>query len=1270
MTNNKLGHHPGKLKLAGLQLLTLLAMLFYSSVGTADDYTIKDLGANFYPLSINESGVITGCISTSTDACEASDTSPTAAVYRDDTLTPLNSQSYALDSNESGLTVGYEVSSPHHPLLWDNQQISIELEQFSGLLEAHSINSFSEIVGIRQTEDNNQRVFSYDIFTGNLTTLSTLGGANAWGNQINDRSNITGAAEDQQGNIIAFRFDGSTMNNLGRLDGYQHSEGLDINEKNAVVGMAFNSSESHTGKRAFFAGEFQGLVNLGTINHDIDSSAKAINNDGIIIGQSVRLNGDKRAFLYDTAGIDRLYIFADPRASQIVYTASTSGRGVAKSTNQGLGWGRINNGLPEVPINDLAIHPVNTQTIYAPTNNGVYVTKNGGEEWSYLDITSTISDLEEGFPTEFATYAVYFDENNLDHIYVGSAVGIFYSHDAGTTWALGDDSSGFGSFVFAAQPDPGAGKSYVFVATSSGVYRSTDNGVSWGQLNGQGETRLFSQHITTVKFDHNDPSVIYAGSNGSGIYIGRNITESIEWERINDGMDTRVVNSLVIDDTIDPARLYVGANDTLYTRTTFPGEFWEKIDNFAGRGVLSLSLTNDSSTLYASSFDGEIERSNSDISTLGSSWTSITPGVASSDIYDLTVIPHGNPKESKVYAGGSRGVFSITTNTAVTDSIWNAAHSGPKIVSMAYDNTSSPTQIWAGSFDQGVFASDDNGSNWTAKNNGMSHRNILALEADTTVTPATLYAATLGGVYRSIDAATSWQISNNGLANLSIYSLALDTKTTPKILYAGTADGVYRSSDQGRNWVPINVGLVNANNESTDIVKLFINPDNERMIIAASTSTGLWRSSDQGQTWDKLNAGTSTNLGNEHIFDIAHDPENPGTFIVGTKAGVHKITNAFCNPGPVPATCWDWTAINAIDGNLDKSSLENTSVFAVAIGYDRTVPTAPISHYFAGTEIDGVYKIHDVAAGNQWSLMSEGLTSQVNKMLAINDILNDPEWDLRDATDVDNMGHIVGWGYKNVDGQLEPHGYLLTPILFEKSLPQAELEVTMRTTPETLKKDIPMTYELSVINHGPNSASNVQLTDWLPPNALFRHVSTSQGGCFQSKSGPPIIRCLIGDIKNGEQVNVTISMEPQQAEIKLRNIARAKADERDPNFSNNTAGTDQTTTIDRCFIATAAYGSFLHPHVSSLRDFRDEYLLSNAAGRMFVDLYYQYSPALAKYISNNENLALLTRIALAPLVYAVLYPLWFCLGLVLIIGLYAYRCQTQKQKMNLLTNQL
>ena len=48
-----------------------------------------------------------------------------------------------------------------------------------------------------------------------------------------------------------------------------------------------------------------------------------------------------------------------------------------------------------------------------------------------------------------------------------------------------------------------------------------------------------------------------------------------------------------------------------------------------------------------------------------------------------------------------------------------------------------------------------------------------------------------------------------------------------------------------------------------------------------------------------------------------------------------------------------------------------------------------------------------------------------------------------------------------------------------------------------------------------------------------------------------------------------------------------------------------------CFIATAAYGSYLHPHVQSLRNFADEYLLSNALDRALVQWYYERSAPIA-----------------------------------------------------------
>lgn len=75
-----------------------------------------------------------------------------------------------------------------------------------------------------------------------------------------------------------------------------------------------------------------------------------------------------------------------------------------------------------------------------------------------------------------------------------------------------------------------------------------------------------------------------------------------------------------------------------------------------------------------------------------------------------------------------------------------------------------------------------------------------------------------------------------------------------------------------------------------------------------------------------------------------------------------------------------------------------------------------------------------------------------------------------------------------------------------------------------------------------------------------------------------------------------------------------------------------------CFIATAAYGSYLDPHVKTLRDFRDNVLLRSEWGRLFVEFYYTVSPPVAGVISGSPALRFVTRLALTPVVLLVEYP--------------------------------
>jgi len=69
-----------------------------------------------------------------------------------------------------------------------------------------------------------------------------------------------------------------------------------------------------------------------------------------------------------------------------------------------------------------------------------------------------------------------------------------------------------------------------------------------------------------------------------------------------------------------------------------------------------------------------------------------------------------------------------------------------------------------------------------------------------------------------------------------------------------------------------------------------------------------------------------------------------------------------------------------------------------------------------------------------------------------------------------------------------------------------------------------------------------------------------------------------------------------------------------------------------CFIATAAYGSYLDSHVESLREFRDQYLVTNPVGSALVSAYYEVSPPVAEFIDDNPALKPIVRVGLLPAV--------------------------------------
>lgn len=82
-------------------------------------------------------------------------------------------------------------------------------------------------------------------------------------------------------------------------------------------------------------------------------------------------------------------------------------------------------------------------------------------------------------------------------------------------------------------------------------------------------------------------------------------------------------------------------------------------------------------------------------------------------------------------------------------------------------------------------------------------------------------------------------------------------------------------------------------------------------------------------------------------------------------------------------------------------------------------------------------------------------------------------------------------------------------------------------------------------------------------------------------------------------------------------------------------GNGDTATPSGCLIATAAFGSELTPQVQFLRDFRDQRILSTAAGSSFMNVfnswYYSFSPQVADYEREQPWLQATIKTAVYPL---------------------------------------
>jgi len=120
---------------------------------------------------------------------------------------------------------------------------------------------------------------------------------------------------------------------------------------------------------------------------------------------------------------------------------------------------------------------------------------------------------------------------------------------------------------------------------------------------------------------------------------------------------------------------------------------------------------------------------------------------------------------------------------------------------------------------------------------------------------------------------------------------------------------------------------------------------------------------------------------------------------------------------------------------------------------------------------------------------------------------------------------------------------------------------------------------------------------------------------------------VIAVLADGEQKDLTLLEDYTITESNGLKFVTVRTD-----YLTNTVILIPVPAISHCFIATAAYGTPMAPQIQVLRDFKDQYLMTNPMGEALVELYYKASPPIAEFIDDHPALKPIVRAGLVPAV--------------------------------------
>ncbi len=262
----------------------------------------------------------------------------------------------------------------------------------------------------------------------------------------------------------------------------------------------------------------------------------------------------------------------------------------------------------------------------------------------------------------------------------------------------------------------------IFVGTEGfGIYRSSDNGSNWIQMN----AGLTNPYVRTLAISSN--GLIFAGVAGGGVYLSSD--NGVNWTRLN-FQPNYSVNALTVSST---GLLIAGTGGGVY-RSSDNGANWVSVNSGIPTIIVYALTMSTNGTLFAGASDGGVFRSSDN----GMNWTMVKLGIPNNfPVYAITASRNGT-----LFAGTDSGIFRSSDN----GTNWTSVNTGLINSAVRAFTVSSNGTLFAGILGGGVFRSSDNGTSWTSVNTGLINFNVSAL---TICDNNTLFAGTNTWVFKT-----------------------------------------------------------------------------------------------------------------------------------------------------------------------------------------------------------------------------------------------------------------------------------------------------------------------------------------------------------------------------------------------------------------------------------------------------------------------------------------------------------------------------------------